>query len=58
MTIKKVFFNQNMDEFDKEAENAITEDYGDYLLRLGRITKEEYLQGQMEAEELINRSVQ
>ena len=53
-TVKQVFFkekgqdNQDVDEVD------ITDDFGDYLLKKGRVTKEEYDQKQREAKQLLD----
>jgi lipopolysaccharide/colanic/teichoic acid biosynthesis glycosyltransferase len=52
-TVKQVFFKQkgigggNIDEVD------ITDDFGDYLLKAGRVSKEEYEAKQTEARELL-----
>lgn len=52
-TVKQVFFHQkglessNMDEID------ITDDLGDYLLKSGRVSKEEYDKKQAEAKKLL-----
>lgn len=52
-TVKQVFFkqkgqgNQTVDEVD------ITDDFGDYLLKHGRVGKEEYDRKQAEARVLL-----
>jgi len=43
---------KHSDEFDGEIE--IVEDFGDYLLRIGRVEREEYDKNIEEAKELIN----
>lgn len=52
-TIRQVFFHQNGgdDSFANEVE--ITDDYGDYLLKKGRITCEEYEEKQQAAMDLL-----
>lgn len=35
---------------------ATAEDLGDYLLRTGKVTKEEYDKKQVEAKEILNKS--
>lgn len=57
-TVKQVFFKRkglegvNVDEVD------ITDDLGDYLLRHNMINKEEYIQRQAEARELLRKSIE
>ena len=52
-TVKQVFFREKGQEDNTIDEVAITDDYGDYLLKKGRVTKEEYEQKQYEAKELL-----
>ena len=52
-TVKQVFFHEKGQEDTTIDEVAITDDYGDYLLKKGRVTKEEYDQRQQEARELL-----
>lgn len=49
-TVKKVFFKQ---EGITQEGQATAEDYGDYLLRMGKVSKEEYMQKQKEAKTLL-----
>lgn len=52
-TVKQVFFKQKGQE-DKDIDEVdITDDFGDYLLKMGRVTQEEYDQKQKEARELL-----
>lgn len=48
-TVKQVFFRQKGQEDNSIDEVEITDDYGDYLLKQGRVTQEEYDQKQKEA---------
>ena len=52
-TVKQVFFRKNYHEDAVVDEVDIVEDYGDYLLNLGRVSKEEYDEKQKEAESLL-----
>lgn len=52
-TVKQVFFHEKGQEDITIDEVAITDDYGDYLLKNGRVTKEEYNQKQQEAKKLL-----
>lgn len=52
-TVKQVFFREKGQEDNTIDEVAITDDYGDYLLKKGRVTKEEYERKQQEAKELL-----
>lgn len=49
-TVKKAFIKQ---EGITEEDNATAEDFGDYLLRTGKVTKEEYDEKQEEAKEIL-----
>lgn len=52
-TVKQVFFKQKGQE-DKDIDEVdITDDYGDYLLKKGRVSQEEYDRKQKEAKELL-----
>ncbi|MDO5547859.1 MAG: sugar transferase [Eubacteriales bacterium] len=52
-TVKQVFFKQKGQE-DKDIDEVdITDDFGDYLLKKGRVTLEEYEKKQAEARELL-----
>lgn len=51
-TVEKAFFKQ---EGITEEGNVTAEDYGDYLLQTGQISKEEYDKKQKEAKELLSR---
>lgn len=48
-TVKQVFFNEKGIEDGTVDEVDITDDYGDYLLKAGKVSKEEYDQKQAEA---------
>lgn len=52
-TIKQVFFKEKGIEGGTVDEVDITDDFGDYLLKAGRVSKEEYDQKQAEARELL-----
>lgn len=52
-TVKQVFFKQKGQEDKSIDEVDITDDYGDYLLKNGCITQEEYDYKQQEAKELL-----
>ena len=49
-TVKKVFFKQ---EGITQEGQATAEDFGDFLLRVDRVTKEEYTYRQVEAKEIL-----
>lgn len=52
-TVKQVFFNEKGIEDGTIDEVDITDDFGDYLLKTGRVSKEEYNQKMDEAKELL-----
>lgn len=52
-TIKQVFLFRKGNETSKAEEIEITDDYGDYLLKQGRVTREEYDRKQEEARRLL-----
>lgn len=52
-TVKQVFFKQKGLEGSDVDEVEITDDFGDYLLKAGRITKEEYDKKQAEAKSML-----
>lgn len=52
-TVKQVFFGQKGLEGSDVDEVDITDDFGDYLLKAGRVTKEEYDRKQAEAKGLL-----
>lgn len=52
-TVKQVFFREKGLEGSDIDEIDVTDDYGDYLLKRGRVTKEEYDQKQEEAKRLL-----
>lgn len=52
-TISQVFFRQKGQEDKSIDEVAITDDYGDYLLKRGRVTRREYDQKQKEAKKIL-----
>lgn len=52
-TVKQVFFKEKGLENSDIDEVDITSDFGDYLLKAGRISKEEYDQKMNEAKELL-----
>lgn len=52
-TVKQVFFKQRGLEDSDVDEVDITDDFGDYLLKAGRVTAAEYTQRQEEARELL-----
>ena len=53
-TVKQVFFHEKGQEDITIDEVAITDDYGDYLLKKGRVSKEEYEKKQEEARIILN----
>lgn len=52
-TVKQVFFGQKGLEGADMDEVGITDDFGDYLLKAGRVTKEEYEERLAEAKALL-----
>lgn len=52
-TVKQVFFKEKGIEGSDVDEVDITDDFGDYLLKAGRVSKEEYDQKQDEARTLL-----
>lgn len=52
-TVKQVFFKEKGIKGSMVDEVDITDDFGDYLLKAGRITKEEYNQKMYEAKRLL-----
>ena len=52
-TVKQVFFKQKGQEDQTIDEVDITDDFGDYLLKKGRVSKEEYDKKQAEAKALL-----
>lgn len=52
-TVKQVFFKQKGQEDQTVDEIGITDDFGDYLLRTGRVSQEEYDRKQEEARALL-----
>ena len=52
-TVKQVFFHQKGLEDSNIDEVDLTDDFGDYLLKRGRVTKEEYERKQAEARALL-----
>lgn len=52
-TVKQVFFRQKGLENSDVDEVEITDDFGDYLLKAGRVSMEEYAEKQAEAKELL-----
>ena len=52
-TVKQVFFREKGLEDSDVDEVDITDDFGDYLLKAGRVTKEEYDEKQAEAKNLL-----
>ena len=56
-TVKQVFFGEKGLEDSNVDEVEITDDFGDYLLKAGRVDKEEYERKQAEARGLLSASV-
>lgn len=56
-TVKQVFFVEKGLEDSDVDEVEITDDFGDYLLKAGRVDKEEYERKQAEARGLLSASV-
>lgn len=52
-TVKQVFFKQKGQKDQTIDEIEITDDFGDYLLKHGRVAKEEYDRKQAEAQALL-----
>ena len=52
-TVKQVFFKEKGLENSDVDEVEITDDFGDYLLKAGRVSEEEYKEKQEEAKELL-----
>lgn len=52
-TVEKAFLKQ---EGITESDMATAEDFGDYLLRTGKVTQEEYDRKQIEAKQILSRS--
>ncbi len=52
-TVKQVFFKEKGLEGQNVNEIDVTDDYGEYLLKNGRVSKEEYDQKQAEARKLL-----
>ena len=52
-TVKQVFFRQKGLENSDVDEVDITDDFGDFLLKAGRVSMEEYAEKQAEARELL-----
>ena len=52
-TVKQVFFKQKGLEESEVDEVDITDDFGDYLLKKGRVSEEEYDEKQAEAKQLL-----
>lgn len=52
-TVKQVFFHQKGLEGSDVNEVDITDDFGDYLLKSGRVTEKEYEEKQAEAREML-----
>lgn len=53
-TVKQVFFRQKGLENSDVDEVEITDDFGDYLLKAGRVSMEEYERKQAEARDLLS----
>lgn len=54
-TVKQVFLRQKGMEGSTADEVAVTDDLGDYLLKSGRVTREEYDSKQAQAREILRR---
>ena len=52
-TVKQVFFHQHGQKDESVDEVEITDDFGDYLLKKGKVSREIYDQKQKEARELL-----
>ena len=52
-TVRQVFFRKKGLEDSDADEVEITDDLGDYLLKAGKVTKEEYDERQAQARELL-----
>lgn len=51
MTVRKVFIRRDLTESSEEID--VTDDFGDYLLKSGRVSKEEYDRKQAEAKRIL-----
>ncbi len=51
LTVRKVFIRSSLTESSEEID--VTDDFGDYLLKSGRVTREEYDEKQAEAKRLL-----
>ena len=51
LTVRKVFIRSRLTESSEEID--VTDDFGDYLLKSGRVTREEYEDKQAEAKRLL-----
>lgn len=56
-TVKQVFFRQKGLDGSEVDEVDITDDFGDYLLKHGKVTKEEYEEKQEQARKLLDAKV-
>lgn len=55
MTVRKVFIRSRLTESSEEID--VTDDFGDYLLKSGRVTREEYDRRQAEAKRILREEV-
>ena len=56
-TIRQVFFHQRGMQDSSVDEVDIADDFGDYLLKSGRVTREEYAEKQRQAKEILRRQM-
>ena len=56
-TIRQVFFHQRGMQNSSADEIDIADDFGDYLLKSGRVTREEYAEKQTQAKEILRRQM-
>ena len=56
-TIRQVFFHQRGMQNSSADEIDIADDFGDYLLKSGRVTREEYAEKQRQAKEILRRQM-
>ena len=56
-TIRQVFFHQRGMQNSSADEVDIADDFGDYLLKSGRVTREEYAEKQRQAKEILRRQM-
>ncbi len=56
-TIRQVFFHQKGMQNSSADEIDIADDFGDYLLKSGRVTREEYAEKQTQAKEILRRQM-